>query len=366
MRRMRTQGRPQRILGAAALWLAGALLASDALAQSASPFLPAAAPKPKILRLLAPTEAIDAGLLADFERASGWAVAYDAYDMGDSIPERWREGPYDLVLLAGPDLQKRILAGALAKIDRAKVAAAKMVHPAVAAKLAAYDAGGVFAVAYGWSPFGLLYDAEKTQKRWGGAPVSWSQVFLPRDAARMTDCGIALPNARDDIFVAAWRLLSIDPARATLNDVKTAGALLEKTRPSLAAFAASDIVGAMAKGSVCLSAGAQGEADAAEARARLGGTPSSFRFAFPREGGPVMIEAFALPKDAPHAEPALALLEYLLKPENWARGVKLAGLVNARDAGPAEVMKRLSPEPVFDEKMNAALEAEWKHLKTGK
>ena len=90
MRRMRTQGRPQRILGAAALWLAGALLASDALAQSASPFLPAAAPKPKILRLLAPTEAIDAGLLADFERASGWAVAYDAYDMGDSIPERWR------------------------------------------------------------------------------------------------------------------------------------------------------------------------------------------------------------------------------------------------------------------------------------
>lgn len=351
----------------AVVCLAAALSSSVARAETASPFQPATPPKAKVLRLLAPTEAIDADALADFERYSGWAVAYDAYDpASEPIAGRWKEGPYDLVVLSGPDLQRRIAAGALAKIDRSKTPNARATQLLVAAKLAAYDSSGAFGVAYGWSAFGLLYDSDKAAKRFGGAPLSWGQLLLPKDFARMSDCGVALPNARDAIFSAAWRLMNIDPARATPNDVKTAGALLEKARASMAGFAISDMVGAMTRGAVCLTAGQESEADAVAQRARAGGAKSSIRFAYAREGGLATLEAFALPKDSPHAEAALDLLDFLLRPDNLARGVKLAGLTSARDAPAAEALKRLTPEPAFDDRMNAALEAEWKRLRSGK
>ena len=46
-------------------------------------------------------------------------------------------------------------------------------NPLVAAKYAAYDRDGAYGVPFGWSAFGLLYDADKTRE----PPVSWAQVF---------------------------------------------------------------------------------------------------------------------------------------------------------------------------------------------
>lgn len=164
----------------ARLAVAAALLfASAADAQTPSPFVPPAPPKPKILRLLAEAYAIDPRSLEDFEHATGWAVAYDSYDPSDSIAEKWREGPYDLVELSGPALTRRIAAGSLAKLDKAKLPFSRAVQPPVAAKLAAYDTAGSYSIAYGWSAFGLLYDADKSAKRIAGAPVSWGQLLVP-------------------------------------------------------------------------------------------------------------------------------------------------------------------------------------------
>ena len=48
-------------------------------------------------------------------------------------------------------------------------------------------------------------------------------MLLPQLAAKMSDCGIALPDARDALFIAAWRLMNIDPAKATLLEVRSSG-----------------------------------------------------------------------------------------------------------------------------------------------
>ena len=54
------------------LVLAAAMaFAQGAFAQSASPFIPPAAPKPKIVRLLALPDYFDTQALEEFERASG-------------------------------------------------------------------------------------------------------------------------------------------------------------------------------------------------------------------------------------------------------------------------------------------------------
>ena len=61
---------------------------------SPSPFVPPPPPKPKIVRLLASAEYFDPHSLEEFERVSGYAVAYDAYDLPEAIADKRREGPY--------------------------------------------------------------------------------------------------------------------------------------------------------------------------------------------------------------------------------------------------------------------------------
>src|SRR5208282_5845741 len=133
---------------------------------------------------------------------------------------------------------------------------------------------------------------------------------------KMSDCGVLWPDARDALFLAAWRVMNIDPARATLANVKAAAALLARARPAIRALGVRDIVGPLASGTDCLSAGTAGEADAAVARSREGGSPVPIRFASAKEGGALFLDSFAIPRDAAQPDQAYALLDFLLRPEN--------------------------------------------------
>ncbi|MGD1015315.1 MAG: extracellular solute-binding protein [Roseiarcus sp.] len=346
------------------LILAAAMaFAHGALAQNVSPFIPPAAPKPKIVRLLALADYFDTQVLEEFERASGYQVAYDAYDGSAGVDGKWREGPYDLVVLSGPALARQISLGALGKLDKARLPEAGAIQPLVAQKLAAYDPGGAYAVPVGWFATGLLYDAEKAAKRLGGPPVSWASLFGPSDTRKMASCGIVLPDARDALFIAAWRTLGVIPTRASAADVKNAGVFLARARLVARAFPARDVVGALASGAACLSVGDAGEAEAASARSREGDAPLDIRFALPREGAAMSIDAFAIPRDAPHPDEAYALLDFLLRPDIADRDARAAGLVNAQAKGQEGNLRLLWPEGVYDARLATAVQAEWTHLR---
>lgn len=348
-------------LAAASIFMVGA-----AFAQVPTPFQPPASPNPKVVRLLAYAEYFDPEVLEAFERETGYAVAYDAYASPLEIAERWREGPYDVVVLPGPTLAHRIAAGSLAKLDRTKLLAARAVQGAVAAKLAAYDPGGAYSLAFGWSPFGLVYDADKAPARLGGAPNSWAALLDPRFSRKISDCGVSLPDARDALFVAAWRLMNVDPAHATFIDVKSAGVLLLRAKSALRSFAQSDIVGSLARGEDCLAAGTPGQANAALARRAGSSAASPIKFAYAKEGGPVSIDGFAIPRDARSPDLAYALIDFLMRPENASANARVAAVVSAEDASQIDALKHLWPEGAFDDRLAAAIETEWTHLRVAK
>jgi putrescine transport system substrate-binding protein len=350
------------------LWLVLALtaFAQAAFAQAASPFIAPAAPKPNVVRLLALADYFDLHALEEFERSSGLQIAYDAYGGPADLADKWRDGPYDLVVLSGPELAREIALGALAKLDKARIPNARAVQPAVAAKLAAYDPAGAYAVAAGWFASGLVYDEEKATRRLGAPPNSWASLFAPAEARKLGDCGIVLPDDRDALFIAAWRMLGIDPARATAADVKSAGALIGRARPELRAFPAPDVAGALASGAACLTVGDAGEAEAATARSREGGAPGAFAFALPREGAALSIDAYAIPRDAAHASEAYALLDFLLRPDIAALDARAARLTSALTPGRDDALKRLWPEGVYDPRLANAIQTEWARLRSAK
>ncbi len=356
----------QTSLLARAFVLAALLLAAGIVgAWAQTPFQPPPPAKPKIVRLLAYPEYFDRRVLEAFARATGWEVGYDAYTLQLEVPDKWKEGPYDIVVLPGPALERRIAAGELAKLDKARLPHARDVQPAVLAKLEAYDPTGAYAVPYGWSPYGLLYDARRVPPRLGGAPASWSVLIDPRYPKDL-GCGAAIPNARDAMFVAAWRLMGADPFRINGRELEFAAAMLARAKPALEGFAVADPVGALARGAACLSAGTPGEAAAANKRARLMGRPQSIAFAYAREGGGVSIDAFAIPRDAPHRDVAYELVDFLLDAENAEADARVAGVFSSRDGGEIEALKKLSPLGAWNDRFSAALDKEWTHLRAAK
>ncbi len=335
-----------------------ALGLGGASAPDLAPFLPRAA-APKFLEVLTPPDFIDRAVIEAFEKQTRQTVALDTYASPAELAERSAERRYDLVALSGPELARRL--PTLARLDRRVLDNARLVQPLVAAKYAAYDRDGAHGVAVGWSAFGLLYDSDKLKP----PPTSFAQALgLGRDARRFAECGVVWPDARIQSFLAVWRLTGIDPTRARPAEVKSAAVVLDRARGAMLAFAAPDEVGALAKGAGCLGAGTAGEATAVAERG--GDSAPSIRFAYPREGAPLTIYAYAIPANAASPLAAYQLLEVLLAPENARRDAALAGLNSAEDPTDLEVLKRLPPEPLLEPAIEAAMRGEWKRLTSAK
>ena len=154
----------------------------------------------------------------------------------------------------------------------------------VAAKLTmTYDPGGAYAIAWGWSATELLYDAGKVPQLLGAPPKSWGAALAPDVARKLAPCGVALPDARDKSFIAAWRLLGVDPANPRERDVTAAAdVIILRARAAVRLPISRDPIAAIAGGAVCLTFGGAAQADIASRRSREGGAGFDIRFAEPR------------------------------------------------------------------------------------
>ena len=333
-----------------------------ALASGAAqfPFLPPAAPQPKLLKVLAPPDFIDRTTVEAFEKDSGATVALDPYVGAAELASRMAEEHYDLLVLRGPALARRLAAGSLTRLNRRRLPNARLVEPSVSAKYAAYDRDGAFGVPYGWTAFGLIYDADKARE----PPASFAQALGLAKERQAGACGVVWPDAREETFLAVWKVTGVDAARAKPADVKSAAAILDRARNSFLVFGAPDEVGAFAKGAACLGAGTAGEAAAAVARS--GDAAANVRFAWPREGAPLALYAYAIPADAASPDAAYRFLDAALAPENARRATTGAGVNGAQETGDLDQLKRLTPEPALDSAVDAAMQAEWKRLISAK
>ena len=121
-----------------------AVALSGAAAPGLAPFLPAPTPVARIVKVLAPPDFIERSVIEAFERESGATVALDVYAGAAELAERSAEERYDVVLLRGPALARRLASGVLSRLDRRRLPNARLVHPLVALKYAAYDRDGAF------------------------------------------------------------------------------------------------------------------------------------------------------------------------------------------------------------------------------
>jgi putrescine transport system substrate-binding protein len=352
--------------------------------------MPTAALKERVVNFYNWSDYIDPTVLEDFSKESGIKVRYDTFDSNDTLEAKLLAGKsgYDVVVPTAYFLARQITAGVFQKLDKAKLPNLVNAWPEIARRLAVYDPGNQYAVNYVWGTTGIGYNVNAARKIFGSdaaaaaAMGSWDAVFDPEKIARFKDCGIHLLDSSDDIASAALHFLDLDPNSSDPGDLEKAAALLTKIRPYVRKFHSSEYLNALASGEICFVVGFSGDIKQAQKRAAEAKGAVAVSYSIPKEGAQLWFDNLAIPRDAPDAAEAHALVDYLLRPEVAAKNTNYISYANGNLASQKFIdkailddrtiypddatMAKLYTVTAHDQKTQRLINRLWTRIKTGK
>ena len=329
---------------------------------------------------------IEPTVLDAFTKATGIKVRYDTFDSNDTLETKLLAGKsgYDVVVPTANFLQRQIAAGIFQKLDKSKLPNLANLWPDIASRLGVYDPGNQYAVNYMWGTVGIGYNVKKVRDILGadGAIDSWDIVFDPLSLAKFKDCGVHGLDSADDVLPAALHYLHLDPNSNDAKDLEKAADVIAKVRSSVRKFHSSEYLNALASGEICLVVGWSGDVKQSQKRAQEANNGVDIGYAIPKEGAQMFFDNLAIPNDAPHAAEALALIDYLQRPEVAAKNSNFVSYANGNLASQrlidpailsdrtiypdAALMARLYVIKAKDPKTQRIMNRLWTKVKTGR
>ena len=310
-----------------------------------------AAAQERVVNVYNWSDYIDPQVLEQFTKETGIKVRYDTFDANETLETKLLAGKsgYDVVVPSGYFLERQIQARIFQELDKSKLPNLVNVGPAVAERLAAYDPGNKYAVNYMWGTTGIGYNVKAMHERLGADATidSWDVVFKSELLGKFKDCGVHMLDSADDIIPAALHYLGLDPNSAKQADLDRAAALLAKIRPDVRKFHSSEYLNALASGEICLVVGWSGDIKQSQRRAAEAKNGVDIGYAIPNEGAQMFFDNLAIPKDAPHPAEALALIDFLLRPEVAAKNSDMVAYANGNLASQKFIDKKVLDAPAI-------------------
>ena len=370
-------------------WVAAFAGTSAIVLAIAAAVAPAAAQE-RVVNFYNWSDYIDPTVLEAFTKETGIKVRYDTFDSNDTLEAKLLAGKsgYDVVVPTAYFLARQIAAGIFLKLDKSKLPNFVNAWPEIADRLAGYDPGNQYAVNYMWGTTGIGYNVKDARAVLGadatiGAAIdSWDDVFDPAKIAKFKDCGVHLLDSSDDIMPAALHYLHLDPNSSDPGDLQQAADLLGKIRPYVRKFHSSEYLNALATGEICFVVGFSGDIKQAQKRAAEAKGGVAVGYAIPKEGAQLWFDNLSIPKDAPNAAEAHALINYLLKSEVAAKNTNFISYANGNLASQkfvdqailddrtiypdAATMAKLYTITAHDQKTQRLINRLWTRIKTGR
>jgi putrescine transport system substrate-binding protein len=342
---------------------------------------------------------IDPKVIEDFTKETGIKVTYDAYNSRAVIDQQALGGTtgFDVIIVPGRDLEKLIAAGKLQRLDKTKLPNSANLWPEVMARLGTYDPGNQYAVNYLWFTMGLAYNIDEMTEVVGDvaavaqgdsakAPlISWNILLQIDNLKKFASCGVGIVDSPEDVFAIASQYLRSDwgvaPEGNRQTDFTRAAKLLNIILRNAKKFDSAGFVDALANGDICLAAGYSLDTYRARARAREADNGIDIDYIIPKEGGLMLLDNLAIPKDSPHLNEAYAFIDFLLRPEVAAQNTNFTHLANSvlsSKSGIAKViaentsiypseamMRRLVATPNYFPSQQKFIQSEWAEKKMG-
>ncbi|NOT86725.1 MAG: extracellular solute-binding protein [Lysobacter sp.] len=296
----------------------------DAAPEAAAP--EAAAAGPQVLNVYNWPDYIAEDTIRNFEAKTGIKVNYDLYSNNEVLEQKLAASPdaYDVIFpSAQPYAQRMIATGGLASLDKTRLGNLKHIDAAILAELGKFDAGNSHVVPYMWGTTGLGINVGKVQAVLGaGAPLdSWSLLFDPATAAKLSSCGIGLLDNELESFSPALIWKGRDPNDFSADANTVVRDIYAAIRPHIRKYGNdSELIEGLANGELCLVLSFSGDVQQAQARAQeMADTAKTkapeIRYVIPREGAMRWTDVVAIPKSAKNIENAHRFLQYLMEPE---------------------------------------------------
>lgn len=335
---------------ASALLLAACSQSPEPSATAAAPAADAPAQGEKVVYVYNWSDYIAEDTIANFEAETGIKVVYDVYDNNEMLEAKLMAGAsgYDLVFpSARPFAQRHIQAGVYAPLDKSKLANLGNLDADLLQGLQDVDPGNAHALPYMWGTTGLGINVAKVKEVLGeDAPLdSWSLLFDPANAEKLAACGISVLDDEQEAFAAALIWKGMDANALTGAETQAVTDAFAAIRPHVRYFNSSKYIDDLANGDICLAMGYSGDVFLAGDRAEESGNGVEIQYIIPKEGAVRWVDLMAIPKDAPHADNAHALMDYLLKPEVAAGITNYVAYASPNTAATPLVDPEISGDP---------------------
>jgi putrescine transport system substrate-binding protein len=339
----------------------------------------------KVVNVYNWSDYVDPEALEKFTAETGIRVRYDVFDSNEVLETKLLTGQsgYDVVVPSAYFLERQIKAGVFRPLDKTKLPNLANIDPDIARYAAAHDPGNEHSVVYMWGTTGIGYDATKISAIMADAPVdSWSMVFDPKVISRFKDCGVSVLDDPTDMVATMLLWLGKDPNSQDEGDLKLAEEKLLAIRPFVRTIHSSQYIDDLANGEVCVVVGYSGDVLQAADRAEEAGKTHAISYSIPKEGALMWFDTLAIPADAPHADNAHVLIDYLMRPDVAAANSNFVYYASANAAAvplleaelrddtgiypTPEVKSRLRPNLAKSPEFTRALNRAWTRFTTGR
>ncbi len=235
-----------------------------------------------------------------FAEAYGIKVNQDVYSTNSEMYAKLAAGgaSYDVVQPTDYIVELLIRQGLLQKLDKTQLTALAAINPAYL-KLP-FDPANDYTVPYQAGTYAIAVNSDAVET----IPTSWADLWRDEYAGRM----VFLDDARSVIgltlLTLGYSLNSTDPAE--LDEAKMR---LAELVPNIKLFESDSPKTALIAGDVDLGMVWTGEAVLAQREL------PAIEYVYPSEGAILWQDNYAIPASAPHADAALAFINYTLQPD---------------------------------------------------
>ncbi|MCB1236088.1 MAG: spermidine/putrescine ABC transporter substrate-binding protein [Verrucomicrobiae bacterium] len=261
---------------------------------------------PETITILTWEEYFAPEVIAAFEEESGIGVAFDYYqnlgEMNGKILSN--PGRYDVIVIDDVTLAEMIEVKQLREIERERL-------PGLANFSSRYldqefDPGNRFSVPYLWGTSMIAYRSDLIAE----PEESWNLLWKDEYAGH-----VALMDEKDDVFAAALLTLGQKIDTRSGEEIEEAVRFLEsKVRGNrIELHSLEDIKDRLIAGQCWAALIYSGDA------AVIAEEDDRIAYFIPREGAPIWMDSFAIPRESGHVEGAHAFIDFISRPEIAAR-----------------------------------------------
>src|SRR5512138_2525882 len=275
--------------------------ATDTAAPAATATL--AKPTSTELNLYGWSDYVPQQLLDDFTAAYGIKVNYDTYSSNEEMLAKLQAGAsgYDLVIPSDYTVQIMVKQDMLEPIDQAQIPNFANLDPQFTNKN--YDPGNKYTVPYQWGTTALVYDKAKVPFE----PKSWKDLWDPKFKGKL----VMLDDERE-VPGMALQMLGFDKNSTDPGQLEQAKQKLIELKPNILLFNSDDPETSIITGETWAGLVYNGNAALAKQQAS---NPDDIQYICPTEGCGLWFDNLAIPKDAPHADAAMAFMNFMLEPK---------------------------------------------------